>query len=52
MVEVDESILPEEYFVPQPSKPIGKPELKKAIKSGKVIPGVKLVRKEDTLQIK
>lgn len=52
VVIVDEKKLPEEYFVPQPSKPMGKPELKKLLDAGKEIEGVCLKRNPDSLQIK
>lgn len=52
VVQVDESILPEKYFVPQPAKPLGKPELAKLLKAGEQIEGAALVRNPDTLQIK
>lgn len=49
---VDESSLPKEYWVKQPDKPMGKPELKKLIKAGTKIEGVQLVRAPDSLVIK
>lgn len=53
VVEVDEMKLPKEYWLTQViEKPVGKPELKKLIKSGVEIPGVHIMRKPDTLTIK
>jgi hypothetical protein len=52
VVEINEKELPKQYFVPQPPKPIGKPELKKLVKAGEEIPGVSLVRKPDSLVVK
>ena len=52
VVEIDETILPKEYFVHPEPKPMGKADLKKLLKEGFEIPGVSLVRKDDTLQIK
>jgi len=52
VVEVDEDKLPKKYFIPQPSKPMSKPELKKLLKEGKEIEGVCLKRNPDSLQIK
>lgn len=52
VVEVDENKLPLDYYVPQEPKPMSKTELKKMLKDGMEIPGVKIVRKEDTLTIK
>lgn len=51
VVEVDESLLPDEYKVPQPAKPLSKPELRKLLKEGKEIEGVWLRRNPDSLQI-
>lgn len=52
VVEVDETKLPSAYWVKQPDKPMGKPELKKLLKEGKEIEGVCLKRNPDTLQIR
>jgi chromosome segregation ATPase len=52
VVEVDENQLPEQYFVPQEPTPLGKSDLKKLIKEGNEIPGVQIVRKPDSLQVK
>lgn len=54
VVEVDTERLPEEYWILPEVKPqpIGKPELKKMIKEGKEIDGVRLVRKPDSLTVK
>jgi outer membrane translocation and assembly module TamA len=52
VVEVNESLLPQDYFVPQPPKAMGKTELKKLIKDGVEIPGVNLVRNADKLAVK
>lgn len=54
VVEVDTERLPEEYWILPEVKPqpIGKPELKKIIKEGKEIDGVRLVRKADSLVVK
>lgn len=52
VVEVDEKKLPDMYKIPQPPKPIGKPELKKLLQEGKEIEGVCLKRNPDSLQIK
>lgn len=49
---VDEELLPEEYWVPQPPKPIGKAELKKLVEAGTKIPGVKIIVGPDSLQVK
>jgi hypothetical protein len=54
VIEIDPLRLPQEYWIiPEPKpQPFDKPKLKKLVKSGVNIPGVSLVRKEDTLQIK
>lgn len=52
VVEIDEKELPKEYFIRPDPVPMGKNELKKLIKEGKEIKGVKIVRKPDTVQIK
>lgn len=52
VVIVDEEILPDEYWVEQPKKAMGKPELKKLLADGKEITGVCLKRNPDTLRIK
>jgi Siphovirus Gp157 len=58
VVEIDESKLPPEYWVPQPPKPMSKTELKKKLKDGLEgigtweIPGVSIVRKPDSLVVK
>lgn len=52
VVEIDESKLPEFYFIPQPAKPMPKTELKAIVKSGAEIPGVTVVRKPDSLVVK
>ena len=54
VVEVDTERLPPEYWILPEVKPqpIGKPELKKIIKEGKEIDGVRLVRKPDSLTVK
>lgn len=49
---VDEKLLPKEYWVPQEPKPMGKDELKKLVKAGTEIEGVKVVRGPDTLRVK
>lgn len=49
---VDEDLLPEVYWLAQPPKPMGKTELKKLLKEGFEIPGVKIVRGPDSLQVK
>jgi Siphovirus Gp157 len=51
-VEVNEERLPEEYFVPQPPKPMGKTDLKNLVKEGKEIPGVSIIQNPDSLQVK
>jgi hypothetical protein len=52
VVEVDENQLPQEYFVPT-YKPMTKTELKYLVKNeGKMIPGVKVIRKPDSLVVK
>lgn len=53
VVEIDESKLPENYWkVEEVRKPMSKPDLKLRLKSGVEIPGVSLIRKEDTLVVK
>lgn len=54
VVEVDTERLPPEYWILPEVKPqpIGKPELKKMIKEGKEIDGVRLVRRPDSLVVK
>lgn len=55
VTEVDEKLLPESYFVEVPAtkKPLGKTELKRLIKkSGISIPGVKIIRNPDKLELK
>lgn len=47
---LDESAIPEDYFIPQPAK-FDKISIKNAIKSGEVVAGAELVRKR-SLQIK
>ena len=51
VVEVDEDRLPENYYRTQ-VVPFSKTDLKKLIKDGETIPGVKITRKEDSLVIK
>jgi hypothetical protein len=50
-VQVDESVLPEDYWIPA-YKPLSKTDLKKMVKEGKEIPGVSIVRNPDSLVIK
>lgn len=52
IVEIDESKLPKKYWVPQPKKPMGKPELKKLINEGTKVRGVCITRKPDSLVVK
>lgn len=57
VVKVDESKIPNQYerpdlWVTQPPKLLGKPELKRVVKAGELIPGVTLVRNEDSLVVK
>src|SRR6185312_10229504 len=52
VVAVDEKKLPSKYWVTQPKKPLGKPELKKLLDAGEEIEGVCLKRNPDSLQIK
>lgn len=49
---VDEDLLPAQYFVPQPPKPMSKTELKKLVDLGVEIEGVTIVTGEPSLQIK
>lgn len=49
---VDEDKLPKKYWVPQPEVPMGKAELKKLVKAGTKIEGVRIVRNPDGLVIK
>lgn len=49
---INESELPEQYWIPQEPKPMSKTELKKLLKEGQEIPGVSLVRGEESLVIK
>jgi len=50
--EVDESLLPAQYFIPQEPKPMSKTELKALVEGGTEIAGVKIVTGEPSLQIK
>ena len=52
IIEINEEELPKDYWVPQDPKPLSKTELKKLIKSGNEIEGVRLVRNPDSLIIK
>src|SRR6185312_4748418 len=52
VVEVDEDILPDDYWVEQPKKPMSKPELKKLIESGVEVKGVCIKKNPDSLQVK
>lgn len=52
VVEVDTEKLPQEFWMMQEPKPMGKPDLKKLLKEGAVIEGVQLVRKPDSLKVK
>lgn len=52
VVEIDETRLPEWAFVPQDPKPLSKTEFKAMLKEGVEVPGVRLVRKDDSLVIK
>jgi hypothetical protein len=55
VVQIDESKLPQQYFVPQPPKPMSKTDLKKLIKEEYPltgIPGVSLVKNPDSLVVK
>lgn len=52
VVEIDEEQLPEWAYIPQDPKPMGKTELKKFLKEGTEIPGVKIIRKPDSLVVK
>jgi hypothetical protein len=51
VVQVDETKLPENYWKVK-REPMSKTDLKVRLKSGVEIPGVSLVRKEDTLVVK
>lgn len=50
-IEVDENLLPADYWRIE-RKPFSKTELKKLIQEGKEIPGVQIVRGEDTISIR
>ncbi|KAE9633738.1 hypothetical protein GND95_08780 [Defluviitalea raffinosedens] len=50
LVIEDETVIPKEYFIPQPDI-IDKSKLKEALKSGQVIPGAILVQ-EESLRIR
>lgn len=52
VVEVDTDRLPQEFWIPQDAKPMGKTDLKKLLKEGAQIEGVSLVRKPDSLKVK
>lgn len=55
VTEIDENLLPDSYFVEVPAtkKPLGKTELKNLVKeSGVSIPGVKIIRNPDKLELK
>lgn len=51
-VHIDESLLPEPYWVDQDPKPMDKKELKKLITSGEEIEGVTIERGPDKLKVK
>jgi hypothetical protein len=51
VVEVNEKMLPEQYFIQKPVA-MSKTELKEKLKEGERIPGVSIIRKPDSLVIK
>lgn len=49
---VDEELLPKDYWIKQPDKPMSKPELKKLVDAGTKIVGVSIVDGSSNLQVK